>query len=47
VKTANLDLMREDAKKMRGDKPSVFVSLKEESGLDEIVKIIRDKALFR
>ncbi|HUH78665.1 MAG TPA: urease accessory protein UreG [Methanoregula sp.] len=47
VKTANLDLMREDAQKMRGDKPSVFVSLKEESGLDEIVKIIREKALFR
>jgi len=47
VKTANLELMREDAQKMRGDKPSVFVSLKEESGLDEIVKIIREKALFR
>jgi urease accessory protein len=47
VKTANLDLMREDAKKLREDKPSVFVSLKEESGLDEIVKIIREKALFR
>ena len=47
VKTANLDLMREDAQKMRGDKPSVFVSLKEESGLDKIVKIIREKALFR
>ena len=47
TRTANLDLMAEDARKIRGDKPTVFVSLKNEIGLDEVVKIIREKALFR
>ena len=47
VKTANLDLMMEDAKKLRGDKPTVLLSLKDGKGLDEVVKIIREKALFR
>jgi len=47
VKTANLDLMMEDAKKIRGDKPTVLVSLKKEIGLDDVVKIIREKALFK
>ncbi|HVP16258.1 MAG TPA: urease accessory protein UreG [candidate division Zixibacteria bacterium] len=47
IKTANLDLMMEDAKKIRGDKPTVLVSLKKEVGLDEVVKIIREKALFK
>jgi urease accessory protein len=47
VKTANLDLMMEDARKIRGDKPTVLVSLKKEIGLDEVVKIIREKALFK
>ncbi len=47
TKTANLDLMREDAEKMRPDKPTIFLSLKEETGIDEVVDIIREKALFR
>jgi urease accessory protein len=47
TKTANLDLMMEDARKIRGDKPTVVVSLKDEIGLDEIVKIIREKALYK
>ncbi|MDD1674604.1 MAG: urease accessory protein UreG [Methanomicrobiales archaeon] len=47
TKTANLDIMREDAHRMRGDRPTIFLSLKEESGLDEVVRIIRQKALFR
>ncbi len=47
VKTANLDLMMEDAKKLRGDKPTVLLSLKDGTGLDEVIKIIREKALFK
>jgi len=47
VKTANLDLMMEDAQKIRFDKPTVLASLRKEIGLDEIVKIIREKALFK
>jgi len=47
VKTANLDLMMQDAKKLRGDKPTVMLSLKDGTGLDELVKIIREKALFK
>jgi urease accessory protein len=47
IKTANLDLMMQDAKKLRGDKPTVMLSLKDGTGLDELVKIIREKALFK
>lgn len=47
TKTANLEIMKEDAKKIRGEKPTIFLSLKEETGLDEVVKYIREKALFR
>ena len=47
VKTANLDLMMQDAKKLRGDKPTVLLSLKDGTGLDELVKIKREKALFK
>ena len=47
IKTANLDLMMQDAKKLRGDKPTVMLSLKDGTGLDELVKIIREKALLK
>jgi urease accessory protein len=47
VKTANLDLMMQDAKKLRGDKPTVLLSLKDGTGMDQLVKIIREKALFK
>jgi len=47
VKTANLDLMMQDAKKLRGDKPTLLLSLKDSTGLDELMKIIREKALFK
>jgi len=47
IKTANLDLMVEDGKKVRGDKPIVLTSLKNNEGIDDLVKIIREKALFR
>ncbi|HMK93903.1 MAG TPA: urease accessory protein UreG [Candidatus Limnocylindrales bacterium] len=47
VKTGNLDLMKEDAKKLRGDKPTVLLSLKDGNGLDEVIKIVMEKALFK
>ncbi len=47
VKTANLDLMMQDSNKLRGDKPTLLLSLKDGTGLDELVKIIREKALFK
>jgi urease accessory protein len=47
VKTANLDLMMQDANKLREGKPTVLLSLKDGTGLDEVVKIIREKALFK
>ncbi len=47
VKTANLDLMREDAERIRDGNPTVLLSLKEGTGLDEVVKILREKALFK
>jgi urease accessory protein len=47
VKTANLDLMMQDAEKLRGDKPTVLLSLKDGTGLDEVMKIMREKALFK
>jgi Ni2+-binding GTPase involved in maturation of urease and hydrogenase len=37
----------QDAKKLRGDKPTVLLSLKDGTGLDQLVKIIREKALFK
>jgi urease accessory protein len=47
IKTANLDLMMQDAKKLRGDKPTVMLSLKDGTGLDDVMKIIKEKALFK
>jgi urease accessory protein len=47
IKTANLELMREDAKKLRPDKSTLFLSLKDEIGIEEVVNFIREKALFK
>jgi urease accessory protein len=47
VKTANLDLMMQDANKLRGDKPTLLLSLKNGTGIDELVKTIKEKALFK
>jgi urease accessory protein len=47
IKTANLDLMLQDAKQIRGDKPTILASLKDGTGLDEVVRVVREKALFR
>lgn len=47
VKTANLDLMRGDAAKIRPGKPTIFLSLKDETGLDEVADMILEKALYK
>ena len=39
--------MMQDAKKLRGDKPTVMLSLKDGTGLDDVMKIIKEKALFK
>jgi Ni2+-binding GTPase involved in maturation of urease and hydrogenase len=45
--TANVYLIVEDAEKLRGDKPTVLLSYKDETGVAEVMKIIREKALFK
>lgn len=37
---ASLDIMAEDAKRMRGDRPFVFTCLKTGAGLDEVIRFI-------
>lgn len=44
--TANLQIMKDDAAKIRPDKPTVFISLKEDNGVNEIVSYIKEKGLY-
>ncbi len=44
---ANLEIMRKDTLKMRGNRPFVFSNLKSKEGLDEIVSWIKKYALLR
>ena len=37
---ASLDVMDQDTKKMRGDRPFVFSNLKQAQGLDDIIKLV-------
>ncbi|MBI1354964.1 MAG: urease accessory protein UreG [Acidobacteria bacterium] len=43
---ADLEVMRRDAMKLRGDKPLVFTDLRHGEGLDEVVRWIRRDVLF-
>jgi urease accessory protein len=43
---ADLEVMRRDAKKMRGDRPFVFTNLKTGEGVPEIVAWIERDVLF-
>ena len=43
---ASLDVMREDASRMRGDRPFVFSNLKSGSGLSDIIEFIIDQGML-
>ena len=43
---ANLDIMREDTIRMRGDKPFVMCNLKTGEGLDDIVSFLKRSGMF-
>jgi urease accessory protein len=43
---ADLEVMRRDAKKMRGDRPFVFTNLKTGEGVDEVIAWIERDVLF-
>lgn len=38
---ASLDVMRDDAARMRGDRPTVFASLRHGEGVDDVIRLMR------
>ncbi len=44
---ANLDVMDQDAKRMRGEKPFLFSNMKTQDGLNEIIEFIEKQGLFK
>ncbi|MBL8245372.1 MAG: urease accessory protein UreG, partial [Rhodanobacteraceae bacterium] len=42
---ANLDIMRSDTLRMRGDKPFVMTDLRRQQGLDQVVAYIEREGL--
>lgn len=43
---ANLDIMAQDAKRMRGERPFVFTNLRTGDGLDAVVSFIRQQGML-
>lgn len=43
---ANLNIMREDTLKSRGDRPFFFTNLKDETGVSDVVQWIKEQAFF-
>jgi len=43
---ASLDVMEEDSKRMRGDKPFVFSNLKDQTGVPDIISFIKEKGML-
>jgi urease accessory protein len=43
---ASLEVMDQDAKRMRGEKPFIFSNLKSGQGLEEIVRFIEKQGLM-
>lgn len=44
---ANLEVMDQDAKRMRGEKPFLFSNMKTEDGVEEIISFIEKQGLFK
>lgn len=44
---ANLDIMRQDTKTMRGDKPFVFTNMQTGEGLEEVIAFIQTQGMLR
>ena len=44
---ANLDVMDQDAKRMRGEKPFLFSNMKTKDGLNKIIEFIEKQGLFK
>ena len=38
--------MERDSKKMRGDKPFMFTNIRDDQGVDEVVKWIKENVMF-
>ena len=43
---ADLSVMERDSKKMRGDKPFMFTNIRDDQGVDEVVKWIKENGMF-
>ena len=39
-------VMERDSKKMRGDKPFMFTNIRDDQGVDEVVKWIKENVMF-
>lgn len=44
--SADLSVMERDSKKMRGDKPFMFTNIRDDQGVDEVVKWIKENVMF-
>jgi urease accessory protein len=44
---ASLEVMDQDARRMRGDKPFVFTNLKTGQGLDQVIEFIETQGMLR
>ena len=43
---ADLSVMERDSKKMRGDKPFMFTNIRDDQGVDEVVKLIKENVML-
>ena len=43
---ADLSVMERDSKKMRGDKPFMFTNIRDDQGVDEVVKWIKENVML-
>lgn len=43
---ADLSIMERDSKKMRGDKPFMFTNIRDDQGVDEVVKWIKENVML-